>query len=319
MSSPIAAAEVMRYFEELSNWGRWGSDDELGTLNLITEEKRQRAAQLVTNGLVVSCAWDIPDGFRTPEWPVERKMIYSGEAVVAGRPPPHPYCNDGRAAFTMERIGFAFHGFAFTHVDSLAHGFWNHKMYNGRSAREVTDADGATRLDATVMASGIVSRGVLLDVARAKDRKWLEPGEAVMPTDLEECENRDGFHVEAGDVLLLRTGVSRRRYEEGERWDPMAGSPGWHASCLPWFHERGVAAIASDVPQDVMPPYLDELSQPIHSIAMVAMGLVLIDNCDLEALSRASTTLARSVFQIVISPLRLCGVTGSPVNPLAIF
>src|ERR1700736_1506599 len=171
-----SADGLLQYFERLSNWHRWGDADEIGTLSLITTATRQKAATLVREGRVVSCAWDIPDNLRTSEWPPEREMMYSGEAVAANRPPPHPYCNDGRAAFTMERVSFAFHGFAFTHLDSLAHGFWDKLMYNGRPSSDVTDLDGAKHADVAAMGQGIVSRGVLLDVATVKGRKWLEPG-----------------------------------------------------------------------------------------------------------------------------------------------
>ena len=140
-----------------------------------------------------------------------------------------------------------------------------------------------------------------------------------MPADLEAAEELAGIRVESGDVVLLRTGDGERRSADWKGYEPDR-QPGYQAACLPWLFERGVAAIGSDVAQDVRPSgYGDELTMPIHTVGIVAMGLWLIDNCNLEQVGDACADLGRWEFQFVLGPLRMEGGTGSPANPLAIF
>ena len=318
MPTAPSEAEVLGYFDQLSNWGRWGDDDELGTLNHITPEKRRAAAALVTEGLSVSCAWEIetqqqPDhAFGTPQ----RYMLSTGQ----GLQDEHRVGPAGvRSAGALEYIGFIFHGYAITHLDGLCHFFWDGKMYNGKPAELVTSGLGATHHAVTALKDGIVTRGVLLDVAAAQDRPWLDPGEGVYPEHLEAAEARQGVTVEPGDVTLLRTGYGRKKAELGREDLPTGGYAGWHAASLPWLHERGVAAIGADTAQDAMPSGYEAARQPVHMVGLTAMGLYLIDNCNLEQLAETCERLGRWEFQFVLSPLRISGGTGSPANPLAIF
>jgi hypothetical protein len=185
----------------LSNWGRWGADDELGTINLITPEKRAAAARLVKDGVSVTCArpWSTEI---TAETTVQgmRFMVDSGE----GRD------HDSNERILQRRgaaefIGMVFHGYAITHVDAPPHYFWQGQFYNGRSSNLVTSREGATVNSVEVLRDGVVTRGVLLDVARAKNVKWMGPGDGVMPEDLEAAEKVQGVRVDAGDILLVRT------------------------------------------------------------------------------------------------------------------
>ncbi len=126
------------------------------------------------------------------------------------------------------------------------------------------------------------------------------------------------MRVEAGDVLLLRTGDGTRRIDG--TWNPdIEGQPGLHVACIPWLYERGVAAIGADGPQELNPSGYDAFALPVHAIGIVAMGLWLIDNCQLEDLARTCADLNRWHFLLTVAPLRLEGVTGSPVNPVALF
>ncbi|WP_238697853.1 cyclase family protein, partial [Streptomyces sp. E5N91] len=178
--------------------------------------------------------------------------------------------------------------------------------------------DGATVHDVRTVADGIQSRGVLLDVARAQGREWLDPGEPIFPEHLEAAERAQGVTVGAGDVLLVRTGEGARR-TCGD-WNPVqTGSPGLHVACVPWLSERRVAALGADCPQEVTPSGYENLKLPLHGIAMAAMGLWLIDNCQLEDLGTTCADLNRWHFLFSLGPLRLTGATGSPVNPLALF
>jgi kynurenine formamidase len=220
----------------------------------------------------------------------------------------------------MEYIGLAYHGYTVTHIDGLSHVFWDGHMYNGRPAAQVTAWAGALSQPITALSAGVVTRGVLLDVATDGGGDWLEPGTGVYPEQLEAAEARQGVKVGAGDVVLLRTGYGRLVRERGHYNVRAEGRAGWHPACLPWLHERGVAAIAGDTACGCMPnPEYPSIHDPVHAIGIVAMGLWLIDNCDLEALAVECADRNRYEFLFMLSPLRVVGGTGSPVNPLAVF
>jgi len=318
-----SAEEVFSYFETLSNWGRWGDDDALGTLNYVTPEVTVAAAAEIQTGRSVSCAWPITnkhqegDLFGTPQ----RFMLNHGQGL--GDPdrvlPPHRRPGD-RGFGASEFVGFVFHGLNITHLDALSHIFWDKKMYNGYPAELVTSQLGATRLAVTDVKDGISTRGVLLDVARARGVDWLEPGTPVTPADLEAAEERQGVRVRAGDAVFMRTGYGRSRHENGPG-KTSRGQPGWHASALPWLHAREVALIGCDTGQDVTPSgyYEAGLNLPVHSIGIAAMGLWLLDNMDLEAVGEVAQELSRWSFFLSLQPLRLEGATGSPLNPVALF
>ena len=212
-----------------------------------------------------------------------------------------------------------FHGYSVTHLDSLCHVFWDGRMYNGTPAAQVTSSRGARRCAVTCARDGIVTRGVLMDIAGARGVPWLDAGEGVFPDDLEAAEALQGVRVAPGDAVLLRTGYDRRRHELGPEPLWSDGHPGWQAACLPWFHDRGVAIVGADVPQDVRPTGYARMPNPIHTVGIVAMGLWLIDNCDFERLAELCRALKRYYFHFSVAPLRFDGATGSPVNPLASF
>lgn len=316
MTAPTEA-EVLTYFQTLSNWGRWGADDELGTLNLVTPAKRKQAAALVREGISVSCAWDIENTLQPDQMlgTPQRLMVATGEGLAD---PDRPTAA-GRMAGAMEFIGLVYHGYSVTHVDGLSHIFWDGKMYNGTPASRVTAAQGATKKAITTLRDGVMTRGVVLDVAAAAGVDWLEPGVAVGPEMLEAAEARQGVTVEEGDVVLLRTGYGRRKRERGREALGKVGFPGWGAEALPWLHKRGAAMIGCDTAQDASPSAYAGLGIPVHAVGITAMGLWLIDNCDLENVVATAERLKRWEFQFVLAPLRVIGGTGSPANPLAIF
>jgi kynurenine formamidase len=300
--------EVISWFDGLSNWGRWGADDALGTLNLITSDVRKKAAATVTEGLTVSCSWEVPAG------PVGYQGAVS--AVDLSRD------SKARIGWSFEHISeMVFHGYAITHLDALCHIFWDGHMYNGRATALVSEARGAEELAITDAGGGMLTRGVLLDVARARGVPWLEPGEGAYPEDLEVAEESQGVRVEPGDGVLLRTGYGRWRHETG-KVSPMEEGitqPGWQAACLPWLRERGASFIGCDTANDVSPSGYRTIALPVHVIGLVAMGLWLMDNCDLEELATTCERLSRWQFMLSVNPLRLAGLTGSAVNPIATF
>jgi kynurenine formamidase len=160
---------------------------------------------------------------------------------------------------------------------------------------------------------------VLVDVPMLRGLEWMERGEGVMPQDIEAAEQRCGFRVEEGDVLIVRTGQLKRRNQQGPV-DPLAaGSTACQAACLPLFHQRGIAMICSDTGNDVMPPQYNRLTNPIHQVGIVAMGLWILDNANLEELAEACRQRNRWEFLLCVGPLRLFNSTGSPLNPIAVF
>ncbi|MFI5708088.1 cyclase family protein [Kribbella sp. NPDC051620] len=313
-TAPPTQDDVLGYFDTLSNWGRWGDDDELGTLNLITDDVRLAAARAVRHGRSVSCGWEVA----VPE---EMERSTTACPCAADMPGaehmPAAFHADRRWGFSNERLGIFFHGNTITHLDSPCHLFWDGKMYNGRPHSLVDAETGSAWAAVTAAANGIITRGVLLDIAQVRGVPWLEPGDGVHPDDLEEAERRQGVRVQSGDAVLIRTGYGRARHETG----PSGGitKAGWHASCLPWLHERGVALIGADTPQDVQPSGYDNILMPVHAVSLVAMGLWLLDNCDLEACATTATELAQWDFQLSLAPLRLAATSGSPTNPIATF
>ena len=307
--------EVVGYLKTVSNWGRWGSDEQLGTINLITPAKRVAAARLVRDGVGVTCARPISTEItaETTFQPL-RFMVDSGEGRDTA-PPERLLARRGASEF----IGMVFHGYAITHVDTPAHFFWDGRIYNGRSCNLITAREGATVEAVELLHDGVVSRGVLLDVARTRGVRWLERGEGVMPEDLEAAERASGVRVEEGDILLVRTGNYARRAVDGPVNPTEAGSPGPHAALLPWLHARGVAMWGSDTHNDVTPTPYPALGHPFHIGALVGLGLWLIDNMNLEDVAEGCRTRERWEFMLTVAPLRLRAVTGSPVNPIALF
>jgi kynurenine formamidase len=300
---------VLGYFKSCSNWGRWGPDDERGTLNLITPDKVRQAAALVRDGVSVSCerpiVYEASGNTLTLHY-----MNSTGESQVPGK----THEPGGATDF----FGVAPHGYTITHMDALSHFFWEGYMYNGKPANLVT-VRGATAGAIDVPAErGVVSRGILLDIARLKGVKWLENGTPVMPEDLEAAETAEGVRVEEGDVLFVRTGHYRRRREEGPAAVPGDNRPGIQAACMPWLHQRGVAVIGGEAPE-VSPSGYEINRLPVHQIGISAMGLYLIDACNFDELAEACEQRNRWEFMITIAPLKFTLGTGCPVNPIAVF
>jgi kynurenine formamidase len=308
MADKLTPSDVKGLFEKLSNWGRWGKEDQRGALNFITNQKRAAAARLVQTGESVSMALPLATipAADNPT-PVTHLMVQAGHD---SHEQALPYAGD--------YFAIAPHGMANTHIDALCHVFWQKKMYNGFDASEV-GSHGAKKCAIDVTREGIVSRGVLLDIPRLKKIEWMEPGQKILPEDLDAAEKAQKVHVEEGDVLMIRTGRAAMRKAKGG-WDPMRiGLPGLDASCLPWLHERRISVLGSDGVSDVVPSGYDGVPMPIHVGTLVAMGIHLIDNADLDAVSSTSAKLGRNEFLFSMAPLILERGTASPVNPLAIF
>lgn len=297
--------DVRGFMRSLSNWGRWGPDDQLGALNYITPQKRVAAAALVREGFVVSTSLPLPTvpGPENPR-PANHFMLMTGES--------------GDRLASADYIGLAYHGMTTSHIDALCHVFYEGKMYNGFPSSEVRP-DGAYKNAIHATRDRLVSRGVMLDIPPLRGKEWLEPGEPIYIEDLEGAEQRQGVRVGEGDILLVRTGRYKRVRAEGSDGWQTRGLAGIHASVLPWLHERRVAVLGSDGVSDVTPSGFESMRMPIHTVAIVAMGIHLLDNQDLEPLAQACAERGRYEFMFVVAPLYLERGTGSPANCLALF
>jgi kynurenine formamidase len=300
----LTKADVDRLMTELSNWGRWGKEDQLGAINLITAAKRKQAAALVKEGFSVSLSRDTEKerADDNPN-PYEHTMTLSGV--------------NNRGQFSVDTFRISFHGYQHTHLDALCHMFWNGRMYNDFSQEEVTQK-GAAKLAIQNLKQGIFTRGVLMDIPRLKGVKYLEPGTPIYPEDLEAWENKAGLKLTAGDAVFIRTGRWARRAEKGA-WNVSVSAAGLHASCARWLKRRDVALLGSDAASDVAPSGVEGLTHPIHQLALIALGVNIFDNCDLEALSEAAANRKRWEFLLTAAPIPLTGGTGSPLNPIASF
>ncbi len=292
--------------KSISNWGRWGDSDQLGALNLITPEKRRGAAALVKEGVSVSLAHQV---LKDEELGLQRFR----HSISIGH-------STGGVGFVSDEYAVQYHGFAQTHIDGLCHFFYNKKLYNGFSLDDVAkDGEpGVHHLGIQNARQGIFTKAVLMDIPALLGTRFLRGRHPIYPKDLDAWEKKAGVKVESGDVVLIRTGSWARRELEGN-WEVPAGSAGLHASCLPWLKQRDVAVVGSDLALDVLPSGVETFEFPVHVGVLYAMGCPILDNLDLEAISRAAAQRKRWSFLLVIAPLVVEGGTGSPVNPIATF
>jgi kynurenine formamidase len=292
--------ELEAMFRRCSNAGRWGPDDELGTLNYITPKKRIAAAALVKTGEVLSVARDLSTKqSKVDSRPVQLTIMYNGNG---------PSISD---TFTI-----APHGMSVTHLDALCHFSVDDKLYNNRRRSETVSADGAKWGSIYAMRQGIFTRGVLLDVAAARGVPWYKPDEYVTAADFEAAEKRQKLRVESGDVVFVRTGMERMEQEQGlQDVYPRAGM---HAECAEWMHRREAAVYGGDCIEKL--PYPSErFTSAFHMIVLVSMGLPILDWPALTELAQTCGRLQRWEFLLTTAPLRLPGGTSSPLNPLCAF
>ena len=307
-------AQVLDWMESRSNWGRWGEDDQLGCLNLITQKKRIQAAALVQDGIPVSCARPISTDMNADvTFQVQRFMVDSGEGRMEDSP-ERQYTRRGAAEF----IGMVFHGQSITHIDAMSHYSWKGNLYNGKPANLITSRQGAQTHSIEAAYSGIITKGILLDLPKLRGVEYLDPNEPVMPLDLLDAEKAQGVKIEEGDILLVRTGNYKMRLANppAQSGEPMTAC---QVACTPLFKERGIAMLGTDTSNDFRPSHYSTVGSPLHTMCLVTMGLWLIDNANLEELSEACARRNRYEFMLTLAPLRLRNVTGSPVSPIALF
>ena len=295
---PTNAAEFDELFQRVKNWGRWGADDQLGSVNLITPAKRKQALSLAKTGQTISLVHNpITDKAEDNNSPFEQTML---------------------PGFNMDRYAVSYHGYAHSHMDALCHILYKDQTYNGYARAIVNTKKGCTRLSIDNLKNGLITRAVLLDIPRLKGLPYLEPGTAIYQEDVEAWEKMAGVKIESGDVVLLRTGRWARREKLGP-WNVGRNAAGFHSSIIPFIKARGVAIVGSDAASDVTPSMVEGVSLPIHTLLITALGVNILDNQDLEAVAELAAKLKRWEFTIAINPMPVTGGTGSPMNTLAIF
>lgn len=294
--------------KRLSNRGRWGNDDERGTLNHVTPERVIASTASVRSGrpfeLSIPVSSDGPqNGAGNRHNPIHLMNIMPPDFET----PDNIVIADDYIVMPLQ---------SGTHWDSLAHVGYDNEIYNGVSASTIHTLGGASRNAIDKTLPGMVGRGVLLDIARLHDRQWLEAGHGITPDDLEEAEKAAGVQVGPGDALLFRTGWRQKALAEG--WDGwLTSEPGLTPECADWLYEREVATVASDNWGIEVQPASDGFL-PLHCVLIRDMGMMLGENFDLEALADDCASDGQYDFQFIAPPLRIEGGTGSPTSPIAI-
>lgn len=296
--APRNADEFDQMFNQIKNWGRWGKDDELGAVNLITPAKRKQALGLAKLGTVISIAHN--------------------PLTDAAEDNPSPFEHTMNKGWTTDTYKVSYHGYAHSHLDALCHILYKDQTFNGYSRADINTEKGCTKMGIQNLKGGIVTRGVLIDIPRLKGLPYLEPGTPIYTEDIEAWEKKVGVKVMPGDALLVRTGRWARRAKTGA-WRVSAQQAGLHASVAPWLKARDVAILGGDAAQDVVPSMVEGHTLPIHTLVITALGINILDNQDLELLAETAEKLKRYEFMLTIAPIPVTGGTGFPVNALATF
>jgi len=308
--SRMSLEEFDRLFKDVCNWGRWGADDEKGTLNYLVPAVVRKGALMVKSGRTVSMSRPIETTrAKDNDTPAVHRMTRLYKPMSEGSEEPQ---------FVGDYLGSEMHGDAYSHVDALCHVSYRGRLYNDRPVGIVT-SDGAMSMDITQYSRGVVGRGVLLDIPRLRNVEWLDPGDAVTADELEEAEKAEGVRLGTGDVLVFRVGQYLRRQKVGP-WDvEVEGRAGLHPFAMRLLHERKVSAFLPDGDGETIPSPVDGIRYPVHALQITSMGLACGDSLQLEDLSKACAEEKRWEFMVAVAPLVLPGGTGSLANPIAIF
>lgn len=310
---------LLDYIERFSNWGRWGSDDELGALNFVGPDQIQAAASCVRQGKVISMT--LPYDSRGPQVGPFRSnprnlMTATGTDYLSGKQDPLPADWGPARGFGYADDVLIMPNQSGTQWDGLSHIFWQGKMWNGYDAADV-HSKGASKCGIETWQESLVMRGVLLDIARSKKLAALEPGYAITSDDLDNAANEQGVEIRRGDAVVIRTGMLEERRLD---WRDYSGgpAPGLSLHTAPWLAEHEIAAIATDTWGCEVRPNEVDLFQPLHVVALVHMGLPFGEIWDLERIGADCAGDGVYEFQLCAAVLPITGAVGSPTNALAI-
>jgi kynurenine formamidase len=305
-SVDMTEGEFRDLFKAVSTWGRW--DGDRGALNHMTPARTAAAARLVRSGATVTLSQPLKTVARIDvPAPAEHHMTMLTDVDIGS----------GSVRFAKDYVGVDYHNDGHTHIDAFSHVAYDGRLYGGESERSVT-SEGAGAGSIEVLKDGLVGRGVLLDIPRVRGVSWIEPGDHVFREDLEAAEDAQGVRVGTGDILLVRTGHTRRQAER-EPWDTGQAKAGLHPTVATFLAERCVAVLGSDGNNDTAPSTTEGIGFPIHVLAINAMGIHLLDYLQFEDLVRQCEEAGRWEFLFAAAPLRIPRGTGSPLNPTAIF
>lgn len=309
-SVKVTLDTLSEWEEELSNWGRWGPDDQRGTLNLITPEKTRQAAALVQTGETVTL-----QHFVTSEVALDSQTFGPTDHWMSRIDPV-----TGEALFALDEIQFSLHDGMLSHLDALCH---YRKEIDGRyiifnGYEQNLGAEGCQDLGIDRMGTSYVTRGVLVDIPLMRGVDYLDPSTPIYISDLEAWEEFANVKITSGDALLVRTGRWAKRDAEGP-WNYASGGAGLHASVLPWLRERDVALLVGDAVNDVQPSGVEGINRPIHQLTQVNLGLPIVDNGYLTDVAEVAARLQRWEFMVSIQINPIEGGTASPFNAMATF
>jgi kynurenine formamidase len=304
-------ADFDQLMKELSNWGRWGKDDQMGAVNLITPAKRKQALSSVKEGFSVSMARkaETEPAIDNPR-PITRVMGGGGRGA---NPPPATPPDISAAG---DSLTISYHGLVHTHMDAFCHRAYMGLMYNGFPMTEVDDK-GCNKGSIYAWKDGVITRAVLMDIPRLKGVEYLEPGTRIYPEDLDAWVLKAHLKVEPGDAVLIRTGRWALRDAKGPyNTNQLAGL---YITSAKWLHQHDAAILGSDGAEDVHPSGIEGIVEPIHALVLRAMGMPIFDNLDLEAVSKEAAKRNRWDFLVTAAPAAIPGATGSQLNPIATF
>ena len=306
----VTLETLSEWEKELSNWGRWGPNDQRGTLNLITAEKTRQAAALVRAGETVTL-----QHFVTSEETLDSQTFGPTRHWMSRVDP-----DTGDPTFALDEIQFSLHDGMLSHVDALCHYRTEidgeYVIFNGYPQN--LTADGCEDLAIDRMGTSYVTRGVLVDIPLMRGVDWLDPSTPIYVSDLEQWEEFAGVTIGSGDALLVRTGRWAKRDADGP-WTYGATGAGLHSSVLPWLRERDVAILVGDAVNDVQPSGVEGINRPIHQLTQVNLGLPIVDNGYLQEVAETALRLQRWEFLVAIQINPVEGGTASPFNALATF
>jgi hypothetical protein len=310
----VTLATLKKWERELSNWGRWGKDDERGLLNLITPAKTKQALALVTEAKTVTLQIN----------PIKKQGSDTGGFGENVHRMARIDPKTGAVLGALDIIQLSIHDGLNSHLDALCH-------YQGPLGRKPGEpavsyngfpftltAAGCQQSAADRMGPGYITRGVLVDMPLLRKVRWLEPSTPIYAEDLEAWEQFAGIRIGAGDALLVRSGRWAKREAEGP-WPYGQAGAGLHASVLPWLKARDVSLLASDAVNDVQPSGVEGINRPIHQLTQVNLGLPIVDNAYLEDAAREAARLRRWEFMFTLHIFQIQGGTASPFNALATF
>lgn len=301
-AAPLTRVQFDAMLARVDNSSRWGPQDELGTLNFITAGVRRAAASEVRDGKSISLARDVIAGSEGGFLPTTIDFFHIPDSVLGP--------SDNSVMWSGEKLGLFYHGWGHTHIDALSHLTYRGRAYNRRTVTRHEGPPGHGRID--LMRDGLMSRGVLVDVPRLRAAQRAAVETPLSVEDLVAWERQTGIRIRSGDIVMIRSG----------RWEPakpLARSAGVHPSVAEWLRERSVAAFGDEGGTDMTPSPVSGINSPFHVLAIVGMGMPLIENLDLERLASEAAKRSRWTFLFVAAPLRIQSGTGSPLNPLAVF